>query len=142
MISESRRGGDLNRAAGRDFDGWVDDILFPIPFAGGDIAWQRVAGQGRDRDVMSPADAALEHTPTPDRDIASQAQSLDLSSAGVAADATHLDVDDARGTEVQSGFRIADVTDRLVEAQRGFQMSLKSCVIGDVIPPERLFHHQ
>src|SRR5438876_8915989 len=49
MIAESRRGGDLNRATGRDFDRRVDDVLFPIAFASGNIAGQRVAGQRSDR---------------------------------------------------------------------------------------------
>ena len=91
---------------------------------------------------MSPADTALQHAAAPDRDIAGEAESLDFSGAGVAADAAHLDVDDARGAEVQSSFSIADVADRLVEAQGGLQMPLKFCMIGDVIPPERLLHHQ
>jgi hypothetical protein len=30
MIAESGRGGDLNRAAGGDFYGRIDDVLFPI----------------------------------------------------------------------------------------------------------------
>src|SRR5882762_8766907 len=101
MIAESGRGGDLNCAAGRDFDGWVDDVLFPIAFAGGNIAGQRVAGQGRDRDIVSPADTALEHAAAPYGYLAGEAKSLDLASAGVASDATTLDVDDARGAEVE-----------------------------------------
>src|SRR6266436_674798 len=70
MIAESGRGGDLNRAARRDFDRRVDDVLFPIAFAGGNIAGQRVAGQCRDCDVVSASDTALEHAAAPNRDLA------------------------------------------------------------------------
>src|SRR5258708_35961445 len=111
MIAESGRGGDLNRAARRDFDRRVDNVLFPIAFAGGNIAGERVAGQGGDRDVVSAADTAFQHAAAPNRDVAGEAESLDLASAGVAADAAHLDVDDASGAEIQSGFSIADMAD-------------------------------
>src|SRR5260370_21697265 len=130
MIAESGRGGDLNRAAGRDFDGRVDDVLFPIWFAGGNMAGKRGAGQGRDGNVVGPADTALEHAAAPHGYVAGEAESLDLASAGVAADATHFDVNDARGAEVQSGFSIADVADRLVEAPGSVQRPVKLSVIG------------
>src|SRR5256885_9447354 len=142
MIAESRRGGDLNRATGRDFDRRVDDVLFPIAFASGNIAGQRVAGQRSDRDVVSAADTALEHAAAPNWNVAGEAERLDLAGAGVAADAAYLDVDDACSAEIQSSFSIAEMTDRLIEAQRSLQMPLELCVIGDVIPPERLLHHQ
>src|SRR6266705_1493133 len=88
MIAESRRGGDLKRATGRDFDRRVDDVLFPIAFASGNIAGQRVTGQRSDRDVVSAADTALKHAAAANRKVAG---------AGVAADAAYLDVDDASG---------------------------------------------
>src|SRR5713226_5572410 len=142
MIAESRRGGDSNRAAGGDFDGRIDDVLFPIAFAGRNIARHRVARQGRDGNVVSPPDATLKHAAAPYGYVAGEAQSLDLASARMTADTAQLDVDDAGSPEVQSGFRITDVANRFVEANRSLQLLLELCMIGDVVPPERLLHHQ
>src|SRR6266849_1987304 len=95
MIAESRRGGDSNRAAGGDFDGRVDDVLFPIAFAGRNIAGQRVTRQGGNGNVVSPPDAALKHAAAPYGYVSGEAQSLDLASARMAAHTAQLDVDDA-----------------------------------------------
>src|SRR5216684_509694 len=142
MIAESGSSGDLNCSARGNFDGRVNDVLFPIALAGGDVAGQRVTGKGRGGDVVSPANTRFEHATAPRVDAASEAESLDLASASVAADAAQLDVNDARGSELQSSLRIAEVADGLVKANRSLQMSLELGVIGDVVPPERLLHHQ
>src|SRR2546422_10897473 len=73
MIAESGRGGDLNRAAGGDFDGRIDDVLFPIAFVSGNIAGESVTGQGRDRDVVRPTDTTLQHATTPRGYVAREA---------------------------------------------------------------------
>ncbi len=91
---------------------------------------------------MSPANSGFEHAAAPRGYAAGEAESLDLASASVAADAAQLDVNDARGAEFERGFRIPDVADRLVKANGSSQMPLELCVVGDVIPPERLLHHQ
>ena len=142
MIAESGRRRDLNRAAGGDFDRRIDDVFFPITFAGGDIAGERVAGKGRDRDVVCPADAALEHATAPCGYVAREAQRLDFFRARMAADAAQLYVDDARGIEFYGGFRVADVMNRFVETNRSLQLPLELCVIGNIVPPEWLLHHQ
>src|SRR5712664_1817735 len=142
MVTESGRGGDGNRAAGRDFDGRIDEVFFPIAFAGGNVAGQSVAGQGRDGDVANAPDAAFEHATAPDRNVARQAERLDLASAGVAADAAELDVNDARGAEVESSLGITRVANGLVEANRSLQLLLEPGVIENVVPPKRLLHHQ
>src|SRR5712664_2278177 len=142
MIAESWCGGDRNRAAGRDFDGRIDEVFLPIAFAGGNVAGQSVAGQGRDGDVVSATDAAFEHPAAPDWNAARQAERVDLPSAGVAADAAELDVNDARGAEVESSLRITGVANGFVEANRGLQLFLELGMVEDVIPPERLLHHQ
>src|SRR5580693_4114706 len=120
MIAESWAGRDLDRAMRGDFDKRVDDVLFPITFAGGHIAGQRVAGQGSDRDVVGAANPAFEHAATPGRNFAREAKGLNLARAGMPADATQLDVNDPRGTELDGGFRVAEVPNRLVEANRSF----------------------
>jgi len=122
MIAESRRGGDLNRATGRYFDRRVDDVLFPIAVASGNIAGQRAAGQRSDRDVVSAAryrTRACRRTQTGmlrarQRDWISRALEWP-------PDAAYLDVDDACSAEIQSSFSIADMADRLIEAQRVFR---------------------
>ena len=105
MIAESGRGGDGNRAARRDLDRWIDDVFSPIALAGGDITGERVAAKGRDGDVVNAADAAFQHATAPNRNIARQAELLDFPSARVAADTAELDVDDARGAEVNEQLR-------------------------------------
>src|SRR5258708_37627322 len=85
MIAESGRRRDLNRAARGDFDWRIDDVLFPITFAGGDIARECVARQGRDRDVVWPADAAFEHAATTRADVSGEALSPDLARARMGA---------------------------------------------------------
>src|SRR6267378_1687049 len=142
MVTESWRGGDLNRAARRDLDGRIDNVLFPIALAGGNIARQGIAGQGRDGDVVDAPNAAFQHTAAPDRNVARQAESLDFPGAGVAADAAQLDINDASGVELESGLSVSGVADGFVETNRGLQLPLELRVIGDVIPPEGLFHHQ
>src|SRR5712664_3530233 len=142
MVTESGCRGDGNRAAGRDFDGRIDEVFFPVAFAGGNVAGQSVAGQGRDGDVVNAPDAAFEHAAAPDWNVARQAERLDLPSAGVAAGAAELDVNDARGAEVESSLRITGVANGFVEANRGLQLFLELGMVEDVIPPERLLHHQ
>src|SRR5260370_32208528 len=47
MIAESRRGGDLNRATGRDFDRRGARVLFPLTCAFGQIAGPQSDGRGK-----------------------------------------------------------------------------------------------
>src|SRR6267143_1778651 len=114
IVTESGCGGDGNRATGRDFDGRIDEVFFPIAFAGGNVARQSVAGQGRDGDVVNAPDAAFQHAAAPDRNVVRQAEGLDFSSTGVAADAAELDINDARGTKVESSLGITRVANGFV----------------------------
>src|SRR6267378_2116746 len=142
IVTESGCGGDGNRATGRDFDGRIDEVFFPIAFAGGNVARQSVAGQGRDGDVVNAPDAAFQHAAAPDRNVVRQAEGLDLPGAGVAADAAQLDVNDARCVQVESSLRITRVANGFVEANRSTQLLLELGVVENVIPPKRLLHHQ
>ena len=67
-----------------------------------------------------------------------------VASGVLAKPAVILDVEDVAVADHWNmrRYSIADLADRLVEAQGGLQMPLKFCMIGDVIPPERLLHHQ
>src|ERR1700730_2871522 len=81
MIAESGRGGDRNRAAGGDFYRRINDVFLPIALAGRYVSGQRVAGERRDGDVVGSTDAGFEHAAAPDRDVAGQAQGLNLPGA-------------------------------------------------------------
>jgi len=126
MIAESRRLRDSNRALGRNVYLGLDDVFGPITLAGGNVAGQHVAGKSRSGNVVSAADAGLEHAATPGRNVLVEAISLNLARAAVAADAAELYVDDAASAECNGGLCVAKVLDGFVEADAGLDLLLQA----------------
>src|SRR6266436_9673736 len=78
MIAESRRLRDANRALGRNVHFGLDDVFGPITLTGGNVAGECVAGKSGSGDVVSAANAALQHAATPDRNILVEAVCLNF----------------------------------------------------------------
>src|SRR5882672_3321301 len=121
MIAETRRIGNANGSLRRNFHLRLDHVFNPVPFAGGDVTRKGIAGQGRNRDIVGASDAAFEHATAPSRDILCEAICLHRTRAGMSADAAEFDVDDPRSPELNGGFRVAEVANGFIEAERSFQ---------------------
>src|SRR5258706_7837894 len=120
MIAETRRVGNANGSLRGNFDFRLNHIFDPVALAGGDIARQGIAGQGRNRDIVRAADATFEHAATPSRNIPGEAIRLHRARAGMSADAAKFDVDDPRRSELNGGFRLAEAVNWFHEAEPGF----------------------
>src|SRR6516225_10106563 len=142
MIAEAGGLRDADSALGRYGNLRFDDVFDPVARAGGNIAGQGVAGKGGHGDIVSAPDAGFEHAPAPDGNPLGPAICLNVARAGVAADAAEFDVDDAAGAELDGGLRIAKVGNGFIEAQHGFDLLLQLGVRVNVVPPQRLFHHE
>src|SRR5437879_13162742 len=56
-----RRVRGLDKALRRDFHLRFDDVFFPVAFGSGDVSGQSKVGKGRRCDILSPANACLQH---------------------------------------------------------------------------------
>src|SRR5882672_4490193 len=142
MITEAGCIGNANGALRRNFNFRFDDVFGPVAFAGGNVARQGIAGEGSNGDVVGAADAGFEHAPAPNGNIFCEAVTLACACTGMAANAAEFYVDDARGAEFDGCGRIANVLDGFIEAERSLQEFLQFGMCVDVVPPERLLHHE
>ena len=58
------------------------------------------------------------------------------------ADTADLDVHDSTRSEFQRSFGVARTANRLVQANRGLELLLKTCMEVEVITPQGLLDHQ
>src|SRR5262249_28362697 len=142
MIAETGSIGNANGSLRRNLHFWLDHVFDPVAFACGDIAGQRVTGKGRNGNVMRASDSAFKHTATPNGDFSCEAAGVYVTRAVMAAHASELDIDDAGGVKFNGSLNVAQVVDGLVETQRCLQLLLQLRVEIDIVPPERLFHHE
>src|SRR5204863_370131 len=73
----------------------LDNILFPVPRRGRNIAGQGETGQRRERNVVGPADSCFEHSSTPDGHPSLFCKRLNSFGFSKSADATEFDIDNA-----------------------------------------------
>ncbi len=102
----------------------MDDIFFPIAFAGGHIARKCEIGKRRERDIVRPPDARFEHPAAPHRDAMLLAEIVDAPCHSVAADAAEFDIDDFAGTQFDGSARLLFRVDALVQADWRVQFFL------------------
>src|SRR5262249_27669342 len=96
-IAEAGSGRSGNRAAGRDFDGWINQIFIPVAAAGGYVAGKIVAWQRGSANVVGASDAALEHATAPSAKFMCDTAVLNFFGALMPAYAAKFDVDHAGG---------------------------------------------
>src|SRR5262249_4235193 len=111
-----------------DFDFGLDDVLFPIALAGGNIAGEDEAGQGGHGDVVSATDAGFQHAAAPYGNLQGTAEIFNLAGFGVATDATKLDIDNAARIHSQCAFGVMSVMDGFVEADGRAELGLQAGV--------------
>ena len=66
--SDAKASGDLDGALRIDNNFGIDNVLFPVAGASGDVAGQRKIGLRGHGDVVGAADAGFEHASAPDGD--------------------------------------------------------------------------
>src|SRR5579883_1241131 len=94
-------------------------------------------------DVVSAANAGLEHAAAPDRELTREHQVVDLLGGLVSTNSANLDVDDLARVERDRFPRVVWGVDALVETDRGSDGGLELGMVDDVVPAERLLvHHQ
>src|SRR5258707_203622 len=125
MIAETWSFRNVNGAFRRNLHFGLDHVFGPIALARGDISRQRIAGQGRNSNVVRAADAAFQHSAAPYGNVFREAVRLNLASARMAAHTAELNIDNARSTEFNGGLRIAQMPNGLVKTQRGLQLLLQ-----------------
>src|SRR5207253_917142 len=78
----------------------LNDVLFPVARTAGNIAGQSETRGRRHRDVMCPANARLQHTPTPDGYASPPSNRFDPFGLGMTAYAAKLYVDSAARSQL------------------------------------------
>jgi hypothetical protein len=136
------RGWDGYGAVRAQNDLWIDQIRSVVPAACGDIAGKSEVGQRREVDVVRAADAALEHSAVPHRNVTTQSEIVQRDRLPVSAHPPGLDVDDAAGVERDGVFRISQRVNRLIQANRRVHLRLKFRMITNVVVVQWLFDHQ
>src|SRR5262245_11608975 len=99
VVADSGSLGRLDCAARRYRYRGLNDVLFPVARAGGNIARQRESCQRCHRDVMCPADARFQHATAPNRHTMLAADGFNALRLCMSADAAEFDIDDATRTQ-------------------------------------------
>src|ERR1051326_6546247 len=92
--AQTRSGRREDGAVARHVDGWVNDVLFPVPRTRRDISRKRESRQRRHGDVVSASDTGFQHAAAPNRYAGGAADVVYLSRLAVASHPAELDVDD------------------------------------------------
>src|SRR5436190_4162629 len=114
---------------GRNRHRRVDDVLRVVPLAGRDVAREREIWQRRPRDVVRPADAALQEPAAPDGRLVGLGHVVDHLRAVGPAHAGLLDVDDPAGAQLEGAACVVVRADRLIEADRRLDLRLQLRVV-------------
>src|SRR4029077_11243111 len=125
--------GHTNRALRRDRDLGIDEVLQPIPLAGGYVAGQREIRKRRECNIVSAADAGFKHAAAPDGYASLLAKIVDTARHRVATDAAKLDVDDLAGAEFHRGARLLFGMNAFVKAYRRVESFLQLDVAIEIV---------
>jgi hypothetical protein len=132
----------VNRALRRDLNFGLDDIFVPISLARGNISRKRETRERGHRDVVRPPNTSLQHSATPDRNGVLAADLLDPPRFAVAADPPELNINDPAGFQFDGRESVPRIINAFIQTDRGLDLRLQLRMRVDVVPVQRLFHHQ
>src|ERR1035441_4242644 len=95
------------------FDGGLDDVLFPVALAGGNVARQHEIRQAGQRDIVGAPDAGLQHAAAPDRDAGGLGDIMNPLGLAKSGHPAQLDVDYPAGVQLDGLFGVAHGADAL-----------------------------
>lgn len=124
FIAETYAIGKVNRSVSAYLHRRLDNILLPVPLAGGHITRQRKIRQRGQRDVVGPADSTFEHPTAPNRNVMGLADIVDPLRLGKPAHAAELDIDNAASPQLNGLLRMMGGANTFIETDGRLDLPL------------------
>ena len=126
--------GIANGARGRDLHLGLDDVLFPVALAGGNVAGQNKSGERRHSDVVRATYARFQHSAAPHRNISRTAYFFHAFGFAVSAHSTKFYIDDPAGAHLDGCARVLGIVNGFVQTNGSFDLWLQQRVVVHVVP--------